>query len=103
MRGKPVRCHVVVFHTNEDMVIHLTVEETARIGGMYDKINAHFGAEVTLHQTIKEQEYTLDPNKIAKDGMHFGSSVYVKRVVPVQVERTKDGSWTKHEIPGVLR
>jgi len=103
VRGKPVRCHVVVFHTNEDMVIHLTVEETARIGGMYDKINAHFGAEVTLHQTIKKQEYTLDPNKIAKDGMHFGSSVYVKRVVPVQVERTKDGSWTKYEIPGVLR
>ena len=88
----------------EDKVIHMTVEETVSIAAIYTQIAKYLGYDVTLHQTIGKDTWTLYPNEFAKDGMHFAYNVHVKRVVPLaEGERTKDGDWTLHVIPGVLR
>ena len=103
VNGEIVNRHLIVFHTNEDKLIHMTVEITVSIGAIYAQIKQYLGFDVTLHQTIKNKTYKLDPNEIAEDGMHFGYSVDVKPVVSVPVERTKDGRRILHEMPGILR
>ena len=106
VNGKIVPRHLIVFHTAEGKVIHLTVEYTVLIRNIIDQIEMFLGYAVTLHQTDKKKKtVVLNPNEIAEDGMHFGYSVQVKRVVPVSVEPTKVVSWRGrlHEISGVLR
>jgi hypothetical protein len=59
---------------------------------------------VTLHQTDKKNKTRmLNPNEVAEDGMNFGYSVDVKRLVPVPVDPNNEGRRTFHEIHKVLR
>jgi len=102
VNGKIVPRHLIVFKI-EDKVIHMTVEMTVSMRAIYAKIEQYLGFDVTLHQTDKKETYLLDHNDISEHGMNFGYHVDIKRVVPLNLERTKDGCWTKHEIPGVLR
>jgi len=111
--GKIVPRHLLVFHTPDEKVIHLTVEYTVRIGDINKQIEECVGYPVFLQQTDKKNNTViLDPDAIAEDGMHFGYSVQVKRTEPELdslfaenvVERSVR-SWPGrlHEIPGVLR
>jgi hypothetical protein len=111
--GKIVPRHLLVFHTPEEKVIHLTVEYTVRIGDIYKQIEECVGYAVYLQQTDKKKNTViLNENKIAEDGMNFGYSVQVKRRTPKLESHFAENvvgrsvrSWTcrLHEIPGVLR
>jgi hypothetical protein len=110
VNGKIVPRHLIVFHTPEEKIIHLTVEYTVRIGDIYKKIEECVGYAVFLQQTDKKNKTViLDPDEIAEDGMNFGYSVQVKRRKPKLeshfAENVAERSWTRrlYEIPGVLR
>jgi hypothetical protein len=111
--GKIVPRHLLVFHTPEEKVIHLTVEYTVRIGDIYKQIEECVGYAVYLQQTDKKNNtVVLDQDEIAEDGMNFGYSVEVKRRTPKLESHFAENvvgrsvrSWAcrLHEIPGVLR
>jgi hypothetical protein len=104
VKGKIVPRHLIVFHTGDNKVIHLTVEYTVSIAAIYAEIEKHLGYAVTLHQTDKKNKTRmLNPKEIAEDGMDFGYSVDVKRRVPVPVDPNKDTRRTFLEIHKVLR
>jgi hypothetical protein len=103
VNGEIIPRHLIVFKI-EDKIIHLTVEYTVSIAAIYAEIEKHLGCAVTLHQTDKKNKTRmLNPNEIAEDGMNFGYSVDVKRLVPVPVHPNNDGRRTLHEIYEVLR
>ena len=103
--GKIVPRHHLIFHTAKNKVIHLTVEESAPMQGIYKAIEECVGHAVTLHQKKKKKPVMLKRSDIAAEqGMHFGYSVLVQSVVPekptnpwIHVPRRH------HYIPGVLR
>jgi hypothetical protein len=107
--GKIVPRHLVVFHTPEEKIIHLTVEYTVRIGDIYKQIEECVGYAVYLQQTDKKKNtVVLDQDEIAEDGMNFGYSVQVKRRRPklesyFQTKAVRSWACRLHEIPGVLR
>ena len=107
--GKIVPRHLLVFHTPEEKVIHLTVEYTVRIGDIYKQIEECVGYAVYLQQTDKKNNtVVLDQDEIAQDGMNFGYSVQVKRRTPklesyFQTKAVRSWACRLHEIPGVLR
>ena len=107
--GKIVPRHHLIFHTAQNMVIHLTVEETAPMQGIYKAIEEYVGHAVTLHQTEKKglvhKTVMLKRSDIAaEDGMHLGCSVVVKSVVPEKLTNPWLSVPRRHEyIPGVLR
>jgi hypothetical protein len=107
--GKIVPRHLLVFHTPEEKVIHLTVEYTVRIGDIYKQIEECVGYAVYLQQTDKKNNtVVLDQDEIAEDGMNFGYSVQVKRRTPklesyFQTKAVRSWACRLHEIPGVLR
>ncbi len=101
VNGKIVPRHLLVLKTG-DKVIHLTVEYTVSIAAIYE-IEKYLGYTVTLHQTDKKKKTRmLNPNEIAEDGMNFGYSIDVKRLVPVPVDPNNDCHRTFHEIHKVL-
>ncbi len=102
VNGKILPRHLLVAKM-EDKVIHINVEMRVLIRDIKAQFEKYLGFEVSMHQTDKKKTYTLDPSDIAEDGLNFGYHVDLQRVVPVPVQRTEDGSWTKHEIRGVLR
>jgi hypothetical protein len=102
--GKIIPRHLIVFHTPEENIIHLTVEYTVSIAAIIAEIEKYLGYAVTLHQTDKKNKTRkLNPNEIAEDGMNFGYSVDVKRLVTVPVDPNNKGRRTLHEIRKVLR
>jgi hypothetical protein len=111
--GKIVPRHLLVFHTPEEKIIHLTAEYTVRIGDIYKQIEECVGYPVFLQQTDKKKNTViLDPDEIAEDGMNFGYSVQVVRRKPKLESHFAENvvgrsvrSWAcrLHEIPGVLR
>ena len=56
VNGKIVPRHLIVFHTPEEKIIHLTVEYTVRIGDIYKKIEECVGYAVFLQQTDKKNK-----------------------------------------------
>jgi hypothetical protein len=107
--GKIVPRHLLVFHTPEEKIIHLTAEYTVRIGDIYKQIEECVGYPVFLQQTDKKNNTViLDQDEIAEDGMNFGYSVQVVRRRPklesyFQTKAVRSWACRLHEIAGVLR